>query len=240
MFGRFVLPAGRRCALISAVSTRDPSLTRPGRVIFAAVLFAASVAAAGAAGWGWIGSTPLPGQGGNAHSVAMAVGQIGAFLLLLATGFAMPNRWRASSVAGPLMLGQAGLLLLAGTVGAAAGRPSGSGSVAAIAGTAALGGALVLTAALLRVRLVSRAAARENMVMTGQHVMGLVTERAQTAMVNNVPRWRVVVRFGDASGTTRWVTKHRTTWDPPQVGQAVDVYFEPSRPDRQRSIVVSW
>jgi hypothetical protein len=49
-------------------------------------------------------------------------------------------------------------------------------------------------------------------------------------VVNNVPRWKVVVRFTDGSGATRWVTKHTTTWDPPSVNQQAAVYFDPSRP----------
>ena len=78
------------------------------------------------------------------------------------------------------------------------------------------------------------------MLRSGQRALGQVTEVAQTGTVNNVPRWRIVVRFTDPWGATRWVTKHRTTWSPPAPDQQAVVYFNPSRPDDQRHMVVQW
>jgi hypothetical protein len=225
-----------------AVSLRDPSLTRPRRVIFAAMIYSAAVAASVLAGLGWwnISRPVTAAQVSDGPFAEVFIGMSGGIVLLIATGFALPPRWRASSVAGPLMLALAGVELIAAGVGMAVGRAFSRGSPLAVIVIAGLGLALILRAALTRVRSVSRAAARDEMVRTGLHVAGLVADREQTAMVNNVPRWRVVVRFADASGTTRWVTKHSTTRSPPSVGQPVDVYFDPSRPDRQRDIVVSW
>jgi hypothetical protein len=225
-----------------AVSLHDPSLTRPGRVTVAAVIYSAAVAASVLAGWGlWNISRPVTAaQVSDGPFAEVFIGMFGAIVLLIATGFALPRRWRASSVAGPLMLALAGFELIAASVGMALARASSRGSPLAVIAIGGVGVALMLRAGLQRVRSVSRAAARDEMVRTGLHVAGLVTDREQTALVNNVPRWRVVVRFADASGTTRWVTKHSTTWSPPGVGQSVDVYLDPSRPDRQHDIVVSW
>lgn len=224
----------------AAVSLRDPSLTRPGRVAFAAAIYVVALGAAGLAGWGWATSP----QGTSDHLTpgiaAIMFGQGGAIVLLIATGFALPPRWRASSIGGPLMLGLAGFEVVALSAGMGVALASSHGSALGVLVMAGLGVALMLAGALLRIRSVSRTSTRDRLVTTGLHVAGVVTDREQTGMVNNVPRWRVVTQFSDASGTTRWVTKHSTTWSPPLIGQEVDVYFDPAHPDHQREIVVSW
>jgi hypothetical protein len=146
---------------------------------------------------------------------ALVVGQFGAIGLLVGTGFALPFPWRTSGRAGPLLLGQAGVLLLAGCAGMAVARTSLPGPepvlLPGMIVVAGLGAALVLAALLARHRSVSRAATRADVLGTRQQTTGLVTEATQTGTVNQVPRWRVVVRFTDASGATRWVTKHTST-----------------------------
>jgi len=166
-------------------------------------VFAASLAAATLAGWGWA-MVALPAQDMGAHAAAVVLGQAGAIGLLVATSFALPTRWRTGSRIGPLITGQAGAMLIAVSAGLAVAlaAPAGSGPARVIAPgvIGVLGVALLLTAALAHVRSGRRAAARDDMVRTGQQAPGLITEAAQTGMMNNVPRWRVVVRFTDSSG----------------------------------------
>lgn len=230
----------------AAVSLHDPSLTRPGRVAFAAIIYVAALAAAGLAGWGWStvssgSSTAGPdSQVSGGPFVAVFVGQGGAIALFIATGFALPHRWRASSFVGQLMFGLAGLELIAASVGVNIARTSSGGSARGVVVIAGLGMALMVGAALWRVRSVSRVANRNRMMRGRAHVAGLVTDVGQTGTINNIPHWRVVVRFNDASGETRWVTKRSTTWTPPDVGQQVDVYFDSTRKDDRSDIFVSW
>jgi hypothetical protein len=225
---------------MAGVSIHDPSAARPGRVIFAVLVFLASVAAAVTAGA--IGAVPSQDEG--SHAVALFIGDAGAIGLLIATGFALPFRWRTSDRAGLLLLGQGGLLLVAGSAGMAVARTSlpapRSVMPPSVIAAAGLGVALMLAAPALRARSRRRAALRDEMIGSGRQATGLVTSVTQTGTVNQVPRWRVAVQFQDATGTTRWVTKHTTTWQPPVAGQQAAVYFDPVRPGDQRRIVVAW
>lgn len=210
---------------------------------FAIAVFAVSLAAAAVTGWGW-GIFGVPAKDQGAHALALMAGQVSAIGLLVASGFALPVSWRRSDRAGPLLMAQAGVMLIAGAAGmavaltAAAGPGSSLPMVPVIIG--GLGAALVLAAVLMRAGSGRRAAARAEMIRAGRQAPGVVTQAAQTGMVNNVPRWRVVVRFTDEAGADRWVTKHTTTYRPPGVGRQAVVYYDPARPGDQRHMVVSW
>jgi hypothetical protein len=66
----------------------------------------------------------------------------------------------------------------------------------------------------------------------------VVTDSSMTGSVNGVPRHRMVVRFVDAHGDTRWVTKRATTWGALREGEAVTVHYDPAEPGDQRRMVV--
>jgi hypothetical protein len=226
------------------MTTYDPSTTRPGRLILAAVVFAASLAAAGVAGWGWGLAGASGSQATGAHEAAIVIGQSGAIALSIATGFALPFRWRTSGVAGPLMLVQVGVMIVVACAGVAVARSSlpapRSVLPPGLIAVAGLGIVMVLTAGLVHVGLVRRARAHSDTLRTGQQVLGVITDVTQTGLINDAPRWRVVTRFADTSGITRWVTTHTTTFDPPRAGQGATVHFDPARPGDNRHIVVSW
>lgn len=57
---------------------------------------------------------------------------------------------------------------------------------------------------------------------TGKSVDGVVTESTTNSTVNNVPRWRIVVRFVDSARLP------------------VTVHFDPARPGDKRRIVVDF
>jgi hypothetical protein len=225
------------------VSLHDPSAVRPGRVIFASALTILALAGAVVAGWGWA-IFAVPDQDLAAHALAIFAGMAGAIGLMVASGFAWPVRWRASDVAGPLFTGLAGLLLMGAGAGMAIAlgslRLAGWGWLIPPAVLLTAGVVLLLIAPLTYVRRRRRTADQQEMVQTGQRSPGLVTEVTQTAMVDNVPRWRIVVSFRDSSGATRWVTEHHTTWQPPSVNQEAVVYYNPTNPGDQRHIVVRW
>lgn len=112
----------------------------------------------------------------ESRPIARVAGELGInegtlIALPIATGSALPRRWRASRIAGPL-LGMAGFELIAVSVGMVVARASSGGSALMVIVIAGLGVALMLAAALIRVRSVSRAAARDTMVRTGLHVAG--------------------------------------------------------------------
>jgi hypothetical protein len=223
----------------TGVSLHDPVLTGPRRAILASALYLASLAAAAVAGWGWARVTG-PASGGAAPTVAVMTGQFGALGMFLATSFALPVRWRGGATAGALMTAQAGTMLIAVGAGAAVALSALGEPLVAPVALGALGVALVPAAVLIHIRSRRRAAARNEMIRTGQRAQGVVTEAVQTGSINNVPRWRVVVRFTDGSGASRLVTQRTTTWHPPSVDQRAVVHFDPSRPGDQRHMVVTW
>src|SRR5437868_6436542 len=109
-------------------------------------------------GWAW-GFGSFPQQGAGAHMAALVAGQFGAIGLLVGTGFALPFPWRTSGRAGPLLLGQAGVLLVVACAGMAVARTSLPGPEPVVLPgmivVAGLGAVLLLAALLSRRRFVS-------------------------------------------------------------------------------------
>jgi len=230
--------------VIDAVSLRDPSETRPVRVLLVVLLAVLALVAAIVAGWGWSLPNDASDQSLGPQALAIFLGMPGAILGLIATGFAMPSQWRRSPAAGPLLMGLSGLAALGAAAGYLAGalptNPSGAAWLFQPAFYGIPGIGLLVAAPLTYVARRRRTVEQQGMLRSGQRAVGQVAEVSQTSMVNNVPRWRIVVRFTDPWGATRWVTKHQTTWDPPAPNQQAVVYFNPARPDDQRHMVVQW
>jgi hypothetical protein len=165
------------------------------------------------------------------------VGQLGGVLAFIATAFALPLKYRNSANSATWLV--MGLLF--------AGLPFGAGVGFAISGMVRTALVLVAFAAVIAGFAVWRWRARlagddrhAEVRRTGKAVDGVVTESTTNSTVNNVPRWRIVVRFVDSAGTTRWFTLHETTFSAPSVGQPVTVHFDPARPGDKRRIAVDF
>ncbi|RLV50721.1 hypothetical protein D9V37_01795 [Nocardioides mangrovicus] len=168
--------------------------------------------------------------------VALFVGQFLSILLLVLSGFVLPYRWRTSSVLGPLLVGLVGADLVVAGLGYRIGGGSAAGGLGI-----AIAGVLVLAVGASTVWLKRRARARRDDVRAhGAAVAGLITEVSTSESVNNVPRWRIVVRFVDSAGDTRYWVDHRTTYSPPAQGQQVLVHYDPANPGDKRHIVADY
>ena len=213
------------------MSTRDPALPRTSRAVLAGAVYALTLLAAVACAWGWSFVATL-GDGDEfpvGRFLALALGQVGMIGGFVATVFALPRKWRTA--AGLLF---AGLPLAAAAGFALGGMPRTALGVALAA---------VVLAGLVLWHRRSRLATEElhaEIRRAGRAAEGVVTESSTHGTVNNVPRWRVVVKFVDAAGTTRWFTTHRTTFTPPSVGQPAVVRYDPARPGDTRRIVVEF
>ena len=118
--------------------------------------------------------------------------------------------------------------------------PWDAGSWIAFAMPSWLPAVLLFVAVLLGLGLVRRlrrerreAQVTEELRSTGRRVPGVVTSSRHTGLeILDQPVIEFVVRFQDAQGTTRWVTK-KSTFDPvalPRVGDATEVVFDPLDP----------
>lgn len=99
--------------------------------------------------------------------------------------------------------------------------------------------AITFAVTLARAQRKSRVAAE--LVETGRKVRGTVTEVRDTGVeVSGLPFLEFTVRFQDAEGTDRWVTK-KGTFPPaeqPRAGDPVAVWFDPLAPGDQKRILV--
>ena len=73
------------------MSTVDPSLPRPGRVVLSVVLFVLDLVAGAVTGWAW--TVDWSPHEVVARSVATLGGQGLLMVLFIASGFALPRRW---------------------------------------------------------------------------------------------------------------------------------------------------
>jgi len=216
-------------------------------VVLSVVLFVLDLVAGAVTGWAW--TVDWSPHEVVARSVATLGGQGLLMVLFIASGFALPRRWLNAAFTRLLGWAVPGLLVLAVASGIAVGRaqlPAGaSGQRPAVFGPtvllmSAVGAVLLGTAVAVHFGGRRRAVVEKEIMRAGTHTVGQVTDTYQTGSVNDVPRWRVVVRFVDSAGTTRWVTKRIITWEPPRTGQRVQVYYDPTRPDARRLIFVRY
>jgi hypothetical protein len=81
-----------------------------------------------------------------------------------------------------------------------------------------------------------------SMIETGIRVLGTVSEVTSTGLIiMGNPQAQLTVRFTDASGTSRWVTK-KHVFPPasiPRTGDAFTVWYDPLDPGNEKSIVLA-
>lgn len=233
------------------MSTVDPTRRRSIRLPLGIVLLVLAVPAAGASGWGmdWLDSTATEDAG---HLLIAVCGELAAIALLIAGTFALPARVRMNLHPAILFLGATGVLLLASAVGMVVAwrqqpltrrdwltgelvhRPS----LLTPELTAGGGLALALLAVLAyRVRR-RRLRWHEEVMAHGATAEGVITEALNLGTLKHMPRWRLVVRFEDGEGTTRWVVTRARTWSPIEKGDRRIVHFDPKHPGDKRRIVV--
>lgn len=213
------------------MSTIDPSSPRLWRLAVASVIGVIALLAAALAAWGY--SVNETGTGPGSESAAAGLGQPLAIVSFIGFLLAMPPRWRSGRTVSRIFSVSLCAMALAAAVGFAV---AGALSLAGVAVALAIVMGSVITIRYLIGRY--RDDLRNAVLANGTTALGIVTECSVTATVNGVPRHRMVIRFTDTTGTTRWVTKRATTWDPLAEGEQVHVHYDPTAPSAQKRMVV--